>query len=483
MRCSVNFTSRPPQMYIFILIIPLLIHCYIEIKNRRATKMLENLRQPMKLPFIGTTYKYFNKNLHVGLQNVIEEIGLPNVTWVCSTPSYTTKDVEEVKTILNNCLDKSSHYKCLNFAFKNSLLLAPVDEWKRNRKILAKAFCQNILDDYVPIFNDKSLILLNVLNNKREETNMYDIFQSLAMDCFLQTTMGLDYQIQQNKNDKYVNILTDMQQIAIRRICNPIMYSDFIFEYFGEGSVLKQFYRDLREFVLDIIEKRKKQIQDDDGWVKKALIDILLTQNEKELFTDEHIVYEILLFWPLTQRGQLWQTLALYSKKLHEEILNNVRTDKPIEHSDLKNLRYTEMVLNETMRIMPVVPLVARTATEDLKLGDKTIPKGTDLAVSVFNVHRDERYYKQPDKFVPERFSQEEVAKRPQHCFVPFSAGPRNCIGWKYAMMLMKTALANVVLNFEMSSKHKSVDELKLESDIILRTKIPLDCTFKPRKN
>lgn len=73
-------------------------------------------------------------------------------------------------------------------------------------------------------------------------------------------------------------------------------------------------------------------ILDDDGWVKKALIDILLTQNEKELFTDEHIVYEILLFWsavgyqnyfsnhtkynnfrPLTQRGQLWQTLALYS--------------------------------------------------------------------------------------------------------------------------------------------------------------------------
>ncbi|CAH0561171.1 unnamed protein product [Brassicogethes aeneus] len=146
-------------------------------------------------------------DLFVGFQEIISEIGLPNVTWVGTTANYATKDPNEIKIILNNSLDKSSNHKFLEFAFGNSLILAPVEQWKKNRKIFAKAFTQNILDRNVTIFSEKSDILLHVLKQKNDEANLFNIFENFAMDSFLETTIGVDFNIQLKKHTKYFEMI------------------------------------------------------------------------------------------------------------------------------------------------------------------------------------------------------------------------------------------------------------------------------------
>ena len=100
--------------------------------------------------------------------------------------------------------------------------------------------------------------------------------------------------------------------------------------------------------------------------------------------------------------------------------------------------------------------------------GNYTIPKGTNCSIFVPAIHRDERYYPEPEKFDPDRFLADNSKDRHPYAFIPFSAGRRNCIGQRFAMMEEKVILANMLRKFEIKSL-KSTQELKPSAEIVLR--------------
>ena len=85
----------------------------------------------------------------------------------------------------------------------------------------------------------------------------------------------------------------------------------------------------------------------------------------------------------------------------------------------------------ETLRLYPPVPLIARQLKEDLKLvsGDYVVPAGSTVAVATYKLHRNEKIYPNPNQFNPDNFLPERQANRHYYAFVPFSAGPRSCVG------------------------------------------------------
>ena len=101
----------------------------------------------------------------------------------------------------------------------------------------------------------------------------------------------------------------------------------------------------------------------------------------------------------------------------------------PVKPEDLQHLVYLEKVIKETLRLFPVAPILLRKVKENLPIGERTLPKGSAALIVVLQVHRDEKNWPQPLEFNPERFSPEETAKRHPYSYLPFSAGPRNCIG------------------------------------------------------
>lgn len=126
---------------------------------------------------------------------------------------------------------------------------------------------------------------------------------------------------------------------------------------------------------------------------------------------------------------------------------------KQVSEDSLKEMKYVEMVINESMRFMAPVPVVGRVAMEDFALDcGQIIPKGTQIILDIFNLHRDVKYWGEyADQFNPDNFSP-TAANVPPYAFVPFTKGLRMCIGYQYAMNLMKITIAKIFRSFRITT-------------------------------
>jgi cytochrome P450 len=120
--------------------------------------------------------------------------------------------------------------------------------------------------------------------------------------------------------------------------------------------------------------------------------------------------------------------------KLHAE-LDSVLAGRNAGYDDIPKLNYAEMVLSESMRLYPPAWAMGRLALEDFSLGPYFMPKGTTVFMSQYIMHRDPRYFPDPERFAPERWRPEAKAERPRFSYFPFGGGARQCIGESFAWM------------------------------------------------
>jgi len=147
----------------------------------------------------------------------------------------------------------------------------------------------------------------------------------------------------------------------------------------------------------------------------------------------------------------------------------------------LTEMKYLEMCVKETLRLYPTAPLLVRRAHEDIPLEDgRVIPQGVDIVFMLREIHRDPTVFEHPEKFKPERFLPENCKKYSAYQYMPFSAGPRNCIGMRYGWAQMKVCLSHIMRNFSVSTKLK-MDDVDILCGCVLEPADPIMLTFTKR--
>ncbi|XP_035213117.1 cytochrome P450 4g1-like, partial [Stegodyphus dumicola] len=106
----------------------------------------------------------------------------------------------------------------------------------------------------------------------------------------------------------------------------------------------------------------------------------------------------------------------------------------------------------ETMRLYPPAPIIGRKNKESIQIGTHVIPPKSHIAILIYMLHKTPDVFPNPEKFDPDRFSAENMATRDTYSFIPFSLGPRICIGHLNAMMQMKIVLCHIIRNFKVVS-------------------------------
>jgi len=149
-----------------------------------------------------------------------------------------------------------------------------------------------------------------------------------------------------------------------------------------------------------------------------------------------------------------WYLLATHQNveaRLHAE-LDSVLGNRHPAFTDLSSLRYTKSVVSEVMRLYPPVWVLGRRVVEEHKLGNYVLPAGSSVLISQYVTHRDPRYFKDPEKFYPERWYEEHMQgiNGSRFTYFPFSVGPRSCIGESFAWLETTLLLATIARMWEM---------------------------------
>jgi cytochrome P450 len=212
--------------------------------------------------------------------------------------------------------------------------------------------------------------------------------------------------------------------------------------------------------------------QDDDGsrMTNRQLRDEVIT-----LFLAGHETTALALSWTWWLLAQNPQAEA----KLYAE-LDAVLAGRSPTLEDLSKLRFTEHVISESMRLYPPAWGMARLAIEDAQIGGYRIPKGSGVSLSQWVVHRDPRWYEDPEEFRPERWEGDLLKRLPRFAYFPFGGGPRQCIGNSFAMMEAELLLAAIAQKFRL----RLVPDQKVEpvASITLRPRHGIHTTLEQRQ-
>ncbi len=135
--------------------------------------------------------------------------------------------------------------------------------------------------------------------------------------------------------------------------------------------------------------------------------------------------------------------------KLHAE-LDEVLAGRTPEMSDVENLKYTRAILDETMRLYPPVPILSREAMAEDTIRDRKVPAGSIMLIVPWLIHRHKKYWDKPDHFIPERFMP-DAPKPIKFSYIPFSAGPRVCLGKNFGIVESVLTIAMLAQRFRLS--------------------------------
>lgn len=414
----------------------------------------------IKIPLIQGWLNY-RKNGSGYIAKLIEEHGdIFRVEFTLFGFSLLKADLLMSGSCIKNILfDKSENYIKTPFAYehiadaigKEAIFVTnDYDLWKRDRGLLNPIFSEMNIKTYAENIvktTKNSLESWEDFIVSQKPMNMYNAIQFAAFQNELNTLFGgiyLDFSYIRNLLRKLDSLVSsDARLLAIFK--TPLL-----------KYRIRKCRKQLKGVCDDIMAQCLSQSADSANIVK-VLYDHYKSNNMEEDEIKKNLYPQIITFLSGAHEGLsgvLVQTLVylslfpFHAQKIREEIKNTIGSRDP-SVEDLSQLSYTRAVLQETLRLRPTVGILLRTAIEDAAIGEYTIKKGDTLFISIYHLHRIEKYWPNPEGFDPERFLK-PLDEQYKFLYLPFSIGPRSCIGQHFAMMEMMIMLVMIMQRYQL---------------------------------
>nr|ABF06550.1 CYP4BG1 [Ips paraconfusus] len=399
-------------------------------------------------------------------------------------------------------MKKSLLYQFLEGWLGKGLLTSTGSKWQFRRKLLTQAFHFNILQKFVRVFNEETTHLvkrieeINLTGQSQAGISVLPLITHLTLQSVTETSLGVS-NIEKETLKAYRENIYKMGDFLIDRLRKPWRLFNFIY-HFTEASKQEQLtINKLHQFTYQVIKEREEVLQSDktqsvmtstySGRKIYKMLDLLL--HEKLQFGSidyEGIREEVDTFMfeghDTTSAALVFLLHNLASNlAIQEKVRQEIKTVERIPtFQTLQNLPYTDRVIKESLRLYPSVPFISRIASEDfITHTGYSISKGTVLYMHIFDLHRNPEIYPDPLTFDPDRFLPEKVKERHPFAYLPFSAGPRNCIGQKFAMLELKAVLWGLLHKFRLTLD-PSTTQINFQVDLILRTQGEIKINFQP---
>ncbi len=341
---------------------------------------------------------------------------------------------------------------------------------------------------FSPVFGQNSMILLDGPPHRRQRKALAPTFQPHRLGAFAEPMV----QFTKEATDKWpdghlLDVTEEMGHLTMRIAGKTLFDVDFDqesgelrkammemlqhTEYMMSGGVplplsiptarnrkARQAIQTLDNNIRSLIAERRRNGFES----RKDLLSLLLNvryEDGQPMDEEQLRDHMVTIYFAGHESTALTLSWALYMLTKHPEVYAKVRQEvdsalgsRLATFEDLPKLRYTLQTVKETLRLWPVVYMLARSALRDVVIDGYPIRKGQLVLMPPYNIHRDPVVYPEPERFMPERFDPEREKQIPRQSYLPFSAGPHTCIGNHFALMELNLMVATLMqqLDFEL---------------------------------
>ncbi len=374
---------------------------------------------------------------------------------VYGTDVYVVSDPEHVDHVLRinwRNYKKGQAIKRIGFLLGNGLMVSEGEFWKSQRRMIQPAFHDRAINALNSVISAANIALLKKWKDaahERESVNITSDISNMILRILLISIFGDDYE----QVATHFNMLSDESVRDLQ---------------------FAQRFRPLGKMVSEVVGQRRKQNR-----TAPDMLGVLMEPRDanRQTMPDGQLVREIMTLivagheTTASTLNWTWYLLsqsAEVEEKLSRELDALPGSGRP-QIEDLSKFVYTRQVIEETLRLYPAGWLMTRAALKNDQLGDYFVPAGTEIYISPYLIQRHPAYWEAPDRFNPDRFGSDESRTRHPMTMIPFSAGPRKCIGESFARIEMQIHLMTIAKHLRLRSVREQ--SIQLEAGVNLRNK------------
>lgn len=449
--------------------------------NHKTYKKINSLKSPKGHVLLGHLPQFNAHNKHQVLERWVNECGdlfkinfVGKVFVVSARPSFNN-------LILRQRPEKFRRFSKIDEVLKEmgvtGVFNAEGLDWKRHRKPIAEALNTQNIQAFYPVLLSKTKSIFKKFQEFANQNEIVDVqkeFMLFTVDITTEIAFGHKLDTINNKTNSFQEHLEVIFPMVNSRITAPLP----IWRYFKSKkdraleSALKAIEKIIHQFIEDAKEKVERNIKTQR---KPAnFLEALLQGNKNIEFTDKEVygnVFTMLLAGEDTTSNSI--SWAMFYLSQHRDIVEKIREETNIvypnsiaanSYDDLTQLKYTNAVVQETIRLKPTTPQLYFESNEDNVVEGLMLPKGTKIILQNKVAQTSEKYFSEPELFSPQRWLQNECPMHKNHdpsVIKTFGGGPRYCPGMQLAMTEMVILISTFCkhFNFELAVKPETIIE------------------------
>ena len=348
---------------------------------------------------------------------------------------------------------KGRGYKILKLSLGEGLLTSEGALWQRQRKMTQPSFQGQQVASFVGTMAENTLAMLRRWEGNAQQNAAFDVvpdFMRLTLNIAAQVLFTTNLEADAESIRRTLDIGRDYSVDRAWSIFPPPL---------SIPTRRNREYRSALANIHGIIDRIIAARRRESAPISDLLTMLMEARDESgAAMSDKQLRDEVIT---LLTAGHETTTLALawtcFLIGTRPEVVERMTTEAAFlngrtpAYEDLMKLRYSRMVVEESMRLYPPVWTLARTAVNEDEIGGYPIPAGSEILIFPYITQRHPKWWQDPDVFRPERFAPENSAARPRYAYLPFGAGPRTCIGLNFAMTEILVALTLILQRFRIA--------------------------------
>jgi cytochrome P450 len=359
-------------------------------------------------------------------------------------PAYLVNHPDYIRHVLVDNNRNYSKATSSNLIFKkvigDGLLSSEGETWRKQRRMMQPTFHHTRIEQLDGLIVEAAQSMLDRWQAAFESNQPIDVAREMAALTLTITTRSL--------------FGVDLGD-EVRQVGEIINRAAHYFEKPSDPHIV-QSRQEFGAVVDRIIQQRRENFQDGGDLLSSMIL--ARDENTGVVMDDEQLrtqVMTLLLAGYETTASTLTWTWYLLSQnpwaveRLRTEVRETLNRRLP-QYSDLEKLPYVGMVLDESLRLFPTAWTLGRRAIGEDEIGGYHVPANTVIAICTYTMHRHPHFWDNPNTFDPERFSPENIKKHAKYAYIPFGAGPRQCIGNNFGLMEAALVMACILQRFEL---------------------------------